>query len=278
MNTAQDKCTTPNMLKIAAIVGVVILVLLLIFSEFGFFSALFISLLIGIAAFVGLVFWCASQSQAEIGAGPAAGAVGGGSGAAIADKAAKPAAAAGATVAATAAGSSKSADATKPGSGAAAGATGADPKPGAAGASSVEATPTAKPNAAKAKPAAKAKATPKAASAAKKDKPTQAPAGATATGPGDKPATLAAPRSGGADNLKAIKGVGPKMEKMLNDMGFYHFDQVAAWTASEVAWVDQNLKGFKGRVSRDNWVAQAKTLAAGGETEFSAKVGKGGVY
>jgi predicted flap endonuclease-1-like 5' DNA nuclease len=45
-----------------------------------------------------------------------------------------------------------------------------------------------------------------------------------------------------------------------------------------VAWVDQNLEGFKGRVSRDDWVEQAKLLAAGGETEFSKKVDKGDVY
>ena len=95
---------------------------------------------------------------------------------------------------------------------------------------------------------------------------------------GSKPATLTAAREGGADDLKQIKGVGPKMEGMLHGMGFFHFDQVAAWTAAEVAWVDANLKGFRGRVSRDNWVDQAKTLAAGGETEFSKKVEKGGVY
>ena len=95
---------------------------------------------------------------------------------------------------------------------------------------------------------------------------------------GEKPATLSAAREGGADDLKQIKGVGPKMEGMLNTMGFFHFDQVAAWTDQEVAWVDANLEGFKGRVSRDNWVEQAKILAAGGETEFSKKVGDGGVY
>lgn len=98
------------------------------------------------------------------------------------------------------------------------------------------------------------------------------------TNEGAKPATLSGPREGGADDLKKIKGVGPKMEAMLNGMGFYHYDQVAAWTAQEVAWVDANLQGFKGRVSRDNWVDQAKTLATGGETEFSKKVDKGGVY
>ncbi|WP_261391221.1 hypothetical protein [Roseovarius atlanticus] len=95
---------------------------------------------------------------------------------------------------------------------------------------------------------------------------------------GTKPATLDAPRGGSADNLKEIKGVGPKLEGVLHDMGFYHFDQIANWTDQEVAWVDANLIGFKGRVSRDNWIDQAKTLAAGGETEFSKRVDKGNVY
>lgn len=110
--------------------------------------------------------------------------------------------------------------------------------------------------------------------------PEPAPAPEPAADPGDgkKPETLAAARDGGPDNLKEIKGVGPKLEALLNSMGFYHFDQVASWGADEVAWVDQNLQGFKGRVSRDDWVAQAKILAAGGETEFSKKVDKGGVY
>ena len=44
-------------------------------------------------------------------------------------------------------------------------------------------------------------------------------------------------------------------------MGFYHFDQIAQWGPEEVAWVDQNLEGFKGRVSRDNWAEQAARLA-----------------
>lgn len=113
--------------------------------------------------------------------------------------------------------------------------------------------------------------------AAPAPKPAAKPAVAVA-GEGTKPAALAAPRDGGADDLKRIKGVGPKLEQTCNSLGFYHFDQIAAWTADEVAWVDQNLVGFKGRVSRDDWVAQAKLLASGGETEFSARVDKGKVY
>ena len=84
---------------------------------------------------------------------------------------------------------------------------------------------------------------------------------AAPAGPGKKPRQMKAPRKSGADDLKRIKGVGPKLEQMLNGMGFYHFDQIAKWGPDEVAWVDQNLEGFKGRVSRDNWVEQAGSLA-----------------
>ncbi|MBT0956307.1 hypothetical protein IV417_02815 [Alphaproteobacteria bacterium KMM 3653] len=99
-----------------------------------------------------------------------------------------------------------------------------------------------------------------------------------AEGAGERPEALDGPRGGKADNLKEIKGVGPKMEELCNSLGFYHFDQIAGWSPQEVAWVDQNLTGFKGRVTRDDWVAQAQLLARGEATEFSKKVGKGGVY
>jgi len=95
---------------------------------------------------------------------------------------------------------------------------------------------------------------------------------------GKKPRTMKAPRKAGADDLKMIKGVGPKLEKLLNTLGFFHFDQVAKWTEEELAWVDQNLEGFKGRASRDEWVSQAKILASGEMTEFSSRVKKGNVY
>jgi len=95
---------------------------------------------------------------------------------------------------------------------------------------------------------------------------------------GRKPALLSEPRGGKGDDLKKIKGVGPALEKELNAKGVWHFDQIAAWTPEEVTWADENLVRFKGRVSRDDWVGQAKLLAAGGETEFSKKVDKGDVY
>jgi NADH-quinone oxidoreductase subunit E len=98
-----------------------------------------------------------------------------------------------------------------------------------------------------------------------------------ASGAGEKPKTMTAPRDTGADDLKRIKGVGVKLEALLNSMGFFHFDQIANWSGDEVAWVDQNLEGFKGRVTRDVWVAQATILAEGGETEFSNRAKKGEV-
>jgi predicted flap endonuclease-1-like 5' DNA nuclease len=93
-----------------------------------------------------------------------------------------------------------------------------------------------------------------------------------------KPATLEAPREGGPDDLKRIKGIGPKLEETLHGLGYYHFDQIANWTEGEIAWVDSNLEGFNGRASRDAWVEQAKVLAAGGETEFSQRADRGEVY
>ncbi|HEV8033204.1 NADH-quinone oxidoreductase subunit E [Yoonia sp.] len=77
---------------------------------------------------------------------------------------------------------------------------------------------------------------------------------------GNAPETLTAPRDGKADDLKKISGVGPKLEQVLNELGFWHFDQIAKWTEAEIAWVDSRLK-FKGRIARDNWMAQAADLA-----------------
>lgn len=74
-----------------------------------------------------------------------------------------------------------------------------------------------------------------------------------------KPATIDKPAA--PDDLKVITGVGPKLEKVLNDLGIWTYAQVAAWTPAEVAWVDDYL-GFKGRVERDGWLEQAAALAA----------------
>ena len=128
----------------------------------------------------------------------------------------------------------------------------------------------------KSEKAAAKTAAPKAKAAAK---PKAAPkSDEKATVAAKKPRTMKAPRKAGADDLKMIKGVGPKLEKLLNTLGFYHFDQIAKWSAEELSWVDENLEGFKGRASRDEWVSQANTLAKGEMTEFSSRVSKGDVY
>ena len=92
----------------------------------------------------------------------------------------------------------------------------------------------------------------------------------------DRPATLDAPEGGKADDLKQIKGIGPKIEGLLHELGVYHFAQVAAWNDANKEWVDDYLR-FKGRIDREDWIAQARVLAEGGETEFSKRVEQGDV-
>jgi NADH-quinone oxidoreductase subunit E len=85
---------------------------------------------------------------------------------------------------------------------------------------------------------------------------------------GTQPKALAAPKGGKADDLKTIEGIGPALEKLCHELGIFHFDQIAGWGADEIAWMDSNLKGFKGRVTRDKWVAQAKLIGEVGIAEF----------
>ena len=81
--------------------------------------------------------------------------------------------------------------------------------------------------------------------------------------PDGKPELLKKPKGGKADDLKFIWGIGPKLELILNAMGIWHFEQIAAWGPRELTWVDEHLEGFKGRARRDEWVKQAKKLAKG---------------
>ena len=96
--------------------------------------------------------------------------------------------------------------------------------------------------------------------AGRKPEWTYAPTAASADGAA--PGALTQPRNGRADDLKKIKGVGPKLETLLHALGVFHFDQITAWGPEDVVWMDENLNGFKGRVSRDDWVAQAKALTS----------------
>ncbi len=123
---------------------------------------------------------------------------------------------------------------------------------------------------AKEKARPKPSAPPKVETPAPETKGKHADAGSAPSGDGDvsapeaKPETLSGPRAGQtADDLKRITGVGPKLEGVLNELGFYHFDQIAAWTPEQVAWVDARLT-FKGRIERDDWIGQAAKFAAEG--------------
>jgi predicted flap endonuclease-1-like 5' DNA nuclease len=79
---------------------------------------------------------------------------------------------------------------------------------------------------------------------------------------------LKAPRKGKADDLQEIEGIGPALEKLVNGMGFFHFDQIAAWTEADVALVDAEMKTFKGRIARDKWVEQARIIVSEGLDAF----------
>ncbi len=119
----------------------------------------------------------------------------------------------------------------------------------------VAAEPAPKP-AKKAKAPAKPKAEAKPKPAAKAE---AADAGDEKELEGERPTGLDNPR-GEPDDLKKIGGVGPKLEGTLNELGIYHFWQIAEFTPDNVAWVDGYLS-FKGRIDRDDWIGQAKALA-----------------
>ncbi len=123
---------------------------------------------------------------------------------------------------------------------------------------------TAKPAASKAeKPATKATAAPK----------TKAkPAAAKAEPKPKKGALFVAPK-GKVDDLKLISGVGPVLEKKLNDFGVTQFAQIASFKKADIEKLDEGLN-FKGRIVRDEWVKQAKALAKGGAEEYRKVFGK----
>jgi NADH-quinone oxidoreductase subunit E len=88
-------------------------------------------------------------------------------------------------------------------------------------------------------------------------------AGAARVSDEHRPLILTGARESGPDDLRLIRGVGPKLEAMLHEMGIFHFDQIADWSAMNLRWVDQNLGSFRGRAVRDDWIGQAKKLATG---------------
>jgi predicted flap endonuclease-1-like 5' DNA nuclease len=87
-----------------------------------------------------------------------------------------------------------------------------------------------------------------------------APSGGKAL-PGKRPESLPAPRGAGADDLRKIKGIGPKSEEKLNALGIYHYDQIAGWSLDNARWVGAAL-AIPGRIERGKWIQQARELVA----------------
>lgn len=119
----------------------------------------------------------------------------------------------------------------------------------------------------KAEAAAKSVATP---AAPKAPKAVAAPkvAAPKAAAKAATPEVLKAPRGGKADDLKIIEGIGPVLEKLVNSFGVYHFDQIAKWSAKDIAFFDAKMDRFTGRITRDKWVAQAKIIGKEGVEAF----------
>ncbi|NCP13106.1 MAG: hypothetical protein GW858_02950 [Sphingomonadales bacterium] len=89
--------------------------------------------------------------------------------------------------------------------------------------------------------------------------------------PAPPPAATGAP-----DDLTRIKGLGPKLSSLLGEFGITTFAQIAAWDQGEIERIDAKLGRFSGRITRDQWVEQAKLLAAGNEAAFVAQFGRNG--
>ena len=79
---------------------------------------------------------------------------------------------------------------------------------------------------------------------------------------------------GEPDNLTLMKGVGDRFAARLNDIGVYHYRQIADWTPQDAQNADSRMDNFRGRIERDQLVDQARLLADGRTTEYEARFGK----
>lgn len=87
----------------------------------------------------------------------------------------------------------------------------------------------------------------------------------------DRPAI--APAIGPAQQLRAIKGIGPKLGTLLTGLGITRYDQIAGWSDADIAEVDRFLGSFSGRIVQDRWVEQARLLAVGDRDAYVATFG-----
>jgi predicted flap endonuclease-1-like 5' DNA nuclease len=113
-----------------------------------------------------------------------------------------------------------------------------------------------------------------AAAAAAEKKKAEQPAAVPQPEPAPEPKPASAPASGEADDLRKIKGLGPKMLALLHSLGVTRYEQIASWTDADLDELDTRLGSFAGRPRRDNWVEQARLLASGDTGAYEAKFGK----
>jgi len=74
------------------------------------------------------------------------------------------------------------------------------------------------------------------------------------------PALLTEARAEGKDKLSSMKGIGPVIEKKLNELGIYHFNQIASWNRDQEKWIETQL-AFPKSIAKEEWVKQAKELS-----------------
>ncbi len=120
------------------------------------------------------------------------------------------------------------------------------------------------------------------ASAAEEQTPEPEPAAPTAPPPpdaarasiadqhGTRPPAIEPPDREQADDLRRVKGIGPRYQATLKSLGIHQFMQIAAWTPDEVAWISYYLTGSD-RLKREVWVSQAKILAVGSKAAWSIR-------
>lgn len=77
-------------------------------------------------------------------------------------------------------------------------------------------------------------------------------------------------RTGDKNDLTAIEGIGPFLEKKLNDAGVFTYADIAAWDAEKIAEITTKISFFEGRIEKDDWVGQAKKLIDETPEEFAA--------
>ncbi len=76
------------------------------------------------------------------------------------------------------------------------------------------------------------------------------------------------------DDFTRLKGIGPKLAARLQELGINRIAQIASWDDAEIDRIDPELGRFQGRIRRDDWVTQARLLAAGEQAAFEEKFGR----